>query len=64
MLCRCVLYTDETKKLVDLRCHRQTKSKTGLCDDCQKHRAEDRKSGLYKGRFGLARSRSARSPNP
>lgn len=61
--CRCVLYTDESKETVDLRCHRETTSKTGLCASCQKHRAEDRKSGLYKGRWGTEKARSAGSRN-
>ncbi len=54
MLCRCVLYMSEAKKEIDLRCHHQTTHKTGVCDHCRKHRAEDRKSGAYKGRWGLA----------
>jgi hypothetical protein len=57
MLCRCVLYTSETCKVVDLRCHRQTRHRSGLCEHCRKHRAEDRKSGTYKRRWGLARRR-------
>ena len=57
MLCRCVLYTSETCRKIDLRCSRQTDNRDGVCNGCRIHLAEDRKSGTYKGRWGLARRR-------
>ena len=60
MLCRCVLYTDKSKKVVDLRCSKQTKNKDGVCDDCRQHRVQDAKDGgAYRGRMGLARRKSS-----
>jgi hypothetical protein len=54
MLCRCVLYQAEDKKVVDIRCHRRTNHKSGLCAGCREHLVKDKAQGLYKDRWGLA----------
>lgn len=68
--CRCILYVNSTKRIVDLRCGNRTENKNGICGICISHRREDLENerfinetfrvaknsrNPYAGRWGLAR---------